>query len=104
MLLLDGWCSSFATTIVATSQENKKAAEAALMLDSCRLLRKLEKFLLRWGNPAPQEISFPGFALGLCQGFHARHIFHKLVSGHMPYFWRNFSTRPAVSTIFCLPV
>ncbi len=22
----------------------------------------------------------------------------------MPYFWRNFSTRPAVSTIFCLPV
>ena len=20
------------------------------------------------------------------------------------YFWRNFSTRPAVSTIFCLPV
>jgi hypothetical protein len=22
----------------------------------------------------------------------------------IPYFWRNFSTRPAVSTIFCLPV
>ena len=22
----------------------------------------------------------------------------------LPYFWRNFSTRPAVSTIFCLPV
>jgi len=22
----------------------------------------------------------------------------------MPYFWRNFSTRPPVSTSFCLPV
>lgn len=27
-----------------------------------------------------------------------------VLAGLAAYFWRNFSTRPAVSTIFCLPV
>ncbi len=27
-----------------------------------------------------------------------------LAAVFLVYFWRNFSTRPAVSTIFCLPV
>ena len=38
------------------------------------------------------------------QGLSARPPFNQLARWTLPYFWRKRSTRPAVSTIFCLPV